>query len=189
MSTRIAAPGPHSLALRDGTLLTVRPLGDGDGPALSAFMAALPAVDRYFMKDDVTDPQVIAAWVEAAGRGNSLSLLAVDGERVVADGVLIRHRGGFRQHHAEVRVSILPDYRARGLGTALVRELAQVAWEADLKFLDFELIVGPQDSAIEAMRSIGAYLVGTLEEFVQDASGAACDVVFLRLPLGQWYTY
>ncbi|MGD9935695.1 MAG: N-acetyltransferase family protein [Dehalococcoidia bacterium] len=189
MDVRFTSPTPNVLTLRDGTTLTVRPLAGSDAAALSAFMAALPAADRYFMKDDVTDTTTIASWVKNAGRGSSLALLALDGDRVVADAALIRHRGEFRAHHAEVRVSIVPEYRGKGLGTALVRKLAEVAWEADMQFLDFELVAGPQDTAIEAMRSIGAYPVGTLQGFVQDQSGEARDMVFLRLPLGQWFTY
>ena len=189
MAVRFASPAPHMLTLRDGTALAVRPLTPDDASALAAFMSALPSADRYYMKDDVTDSATVASWAKNAGGSSSLALLALDGDRVVADAALIRHRGGFRAHHAEVRVSILPEYRGKGLGTSLVRKLAEVAWEADLQFLDFELVAGPQDAAIEAMRSIGAYPVGTLQGFVQDQGGQARDVVFLRLPLGQWFTY
>lgn len=189
LTIRLSSPAPFPLTLRDGSALVVRPLAASDAAALTAFMAALPEVDRFFMKDDVTDPGTAAGWAQNSDKGRSLALLAFDGDRVVADGALVRHRGGFRSHHAEVRVSILPGYRGKGLGTALVRKLAEVAWEADLQFLDFELVAGPQDAAIEAMRSIGAYEVGTLAGFVWDVDGQPRDLVFLRLPLGHWFAY
>lgn len=189
MTQKLTAPAPFTLTLRDGQALTVRALATGDGDALATFFAALPEAERHLMKEDVADHATARAWAAGAERGGALALLALDGQRIVADAALVGHRGGFRSHQVDVRISILPEYRGKGLGTALVRKLAEIAWDADFEFVDFELVAGPQDAAIEAMQSLGAYPAGVLEEYVRDFEGAARDLVFLRLPLGQWFTF
>ena len=45
---------PHTIALRDGSTLAVRPSRRGDEQALLAFYRELPREDRLFLKDDVT---------------------------------------------------------------------------------------------------------------------------------------
>lgn len=180
---------PRIVELRDESRVTLRPLASGDAAALADFFARLPAEDRFFMKDDVLDPAVIRRWVEQTDRSRFLPIVAVAGDRIVADATLLRHRGGFRAHQAELRITIDKEYRSRGLGTVMLRELAQIAWDADLEFLEFEMVAGVQDDAIEAVTSIGAFPVGELRGFVRDQDGAERDVVYLRLPLGKWWRY
>jgi GNAT superfamily N-acetyltransferase len=185
---RVTYPA-RQVTLRDGSPVTLRGLQPADAGALVAFFAALPAEDRYWMKDDVTDPDIVRRWAEESGTGRSVAVVAEAAGQIVADAVLVHHRGTFRAHQAEIRVSILPAYRGKGLGTILVRDLAELAWELDLEFVEFELVAGPQDAAIEAVRSLGAFEAGTLSDFVRDAAGRPHDVVFLRIALGSWFRF
>ena len=180
---------PLTCKLRDGSEVTLRPMTREDGPALAGFFLRVPEEDRFFMKDDVTNPASIESWVAHLDYDRALPLLGFDGERLVANAVLIRHRGGYRRDGAEIRVVIDPDYRERGLGTHLIRELTTIAWDAELEHVDFEMVADIQADAIDAVESLGAIHAGVLKEYVKDAHGRPHDLVFLRLPLGKWWQW
>jgi GNAT superfamily N-acetyltransferase len=156
---------------------------------LAAFFAALPPSDRHFMKDDVTNPETTREWATNQDRSRWLALVAADDGRIVADAVLLRHRGPARQHQAEVRVNILPEFQGRGLGTKIIRELAERAWAADAEMLEFEQVEGVQTAAIEAVRGIGAYLTATQAGYLRDVDDEARDLAHYVLPLSARFRF
>ncbi|MGD9889735.1 MAG: N-acetyltransferase family protein [Dehalococcoidia bacterium] len=180
---------PRTLQLRDGACLTARPMTAADRPALLRFFLHIPEAERFYLKDDVTSPKVIESWTAQLDYDRALPLLAMAGERVVADAVLIRRRGGSRAHAGEIRIVVDPEYRGRGLGAGLTRELIEIAYDADLKDVIFELVSGMQDEAIEAAHSMGAIPCGTVRGLVHDERGEDHDVTFLMLPLGKWWEW
>jgi GNAT superfamily N-acetyltransferase len=175
-----------------GPPITVRPMARDDAKALLDFFHRIPDDERYFLKDDVVSEAVINGWVEHLDYDRALPLLALDGERVCADGLLIRHRGDARSHYAEVRIVVDPEYRQRGLGTALLRELFDIAWDAELESVQGEFVEGVQEDALMAVRALGGVEAGTLKDAVRGRDNAAHDIVVLRVPLGrswQWSRY
>ncbi|MGE0600031.1 MAG: N-acetyltransferase family protein [Dehalococcoidia bacterium] len=180
---------PRVITLRDGTELVLRAPEAGDSEALLRFFQGLPATDTHFMKDDVLNPETIARWLERPDGERSLVLLGFAGERVVADAALIRQRGAARHHLAELRVNISPDFQGRGLGTLLIRELADRAWDAEIEVLEFQLVQGFQDAAIEAVRGVGAFHAGTLKDYLRDPRSEPCSLAFYQLPLGAWFKF
>lgn len=180
---------PVTSALRDGTKVELRPMTSADTRALIDFFRRVPEDERFFLKDDVSDPAVIEHWAAALDYDRALPLIALDGEKVVADAVLIRHRGGYRRDSSEIRVVIDPEYRRRGLGTVLIRELVNVAWDAELDSVVFEMVAGVQDEAIEAIQALGAICAGVVSEYAKDQHGNPHDLMFLRLPLGRWWQW
>jgi GNAT superfamily N-acetyltransferase len=180
------------LPIFKGPALIVRPMVEEDETALRDFFQRIPDDERYFLKDDVVADAVIKAWVEELDYDRALPLLALDDSRICADGVLIRHRGDARSHYGEVRVVVDPDYRERGVGTALMRELVDVAWDAELEFVQGEFIRGIQDDALKAVQALGGIEAGTLHDAIRDRQDQAHDLVFVRIPLGrswQWSRY
>ena len=162
---------------------------EGDGEALLAFFRQIPEEERFFLKDEVTSPRVIESWTGHLDYDRALPLLAATNGRVVADAVLIRHRAGCKRHLGEIRVVIDPEFRGRGLGVAIMRELVEIAWDAELEQAEFEMVKDVQDEAIKAAEALGAFTAGTITDAVRDSHGGLHDVVVLRLPLGkswQW---
>src|SRR3990170_4328848 len=94
---RIAA-FPKEVCLRDGSRILVKALEAGDEQALLDFFLRVPEEERFFLKEDVTAPDVVDRWVRERDVRRALALLAMDGPRVVADAVLIRRRGNSRSH-------------------------------------------------------------------------------------------
>lgn len=180
---------PFTFELRDGTSVTLRPMAKDDAAELAAFFLRIPEEDRFFMKDDVTDPGVIENWANHLDYDRTLPLLGFAGGKLIADAALVRHRGGYRRDSAEVRIVIDPEFRTKGLGTVLMRELVTVAWDAELDHVDFEMVGDVQSDAIEAVEGLGAMKAGVLSEFVKDPQGHPHDLVFYRLPLGKWWQW
>jgi len=178
---------PKEVCLRDGSRVLVKALEAGDEQALLDFFLRVPEEERFFLKEDVTAPDVVDRWVRERDVRRALALLAMDGPRVVADAVLIRRRGNSRSHIGELRVVVAPEYRERGLGTALIRELCDVADDAGLEKVMFELVADREQEAIRAAEWLGFLRVATIEGGAVDQMGHHHDVVLMAMPLGRWY--
>ena len=186
VTQRIAA-FPKEIALRDCSRVLVRSPEDGDEQGLLDFFLRIPEEERFFLKEDVTAPGVVHRWVTERDFRRALALLALDGPRIVADAELIRRRGNSRSHIGEIRVVVAPEYRDHGLGTALIRELCDVADDAGLEKVMFELVADREQEAIRAAEWLGFLRVATIEGGAVDPLGHHHDVVLMAMPLGRWY--
>ncbi|HML98457.1 MAG TPA: GNAT family N-acetyltransferase [Tepidiformaceae bacterium] len=180
---------PKTLQVSSGPQITVRPMTRDDGPALLAFFRRIPDDERYFLKDDVASESVIDSWAQHLDYDRALPLLAFDGDRVCADAVLIRHRGDARSHYAEIRVVVDPEYRGRGLGTALMKELIDIAWDAELELVQAEFVRDTQEDAVEAIKALGGVEAGSLKDAYRGRDGTSHDLVILRVPLGRYWQW
>ncbi|HXH21498.1 MAG TPA: GNAT family N-acetyltransferase [Dehalococcoidia bacterium] len=181
---------PKKVTLRDGSSVTLRPMVHEDAEELLQFFLGVPESERWFLKEDVTSPRVIQRWCEEIDYRRALPLLALtDDGRIIADAVLIRRRGGSRSHLAEFRVVVAPDFRSKGLGVMLIRELCDIANDAGIERMVAEMVVGPEDDAIHAAEWLGFYKVATLEGFAKDQQGRDCDVAIMTMPLGRYYEW
>ena len=178
---------PKEVCLRDGSRILVKALEAGDEQALLEFFLRIPEEERFFLKEDVTAPAVVQRWVRERDFRRALALLALDGSRIVADAVLIRRRGNSRSHIGEIRVVVAPEYRDHGLGTALIRELCDIADDAGLEKVMFELVADKEQEAIRAAEWLGFLRVATIEGGAVDPLGHHHDVVLMAMPLGRWY--
>lgn len=180
---------PKETSLRDGTSVTLKPMTTEDGDSLLQFFLRVPEEDRYYLKEDVTSPKVIERWAQELDYDRALPLLAwVDG-RVVADASLHRTRTVAHRHVGEVRLVVDPEFRNRGLGTALMHEVAEIAYANDLERLLLQAVVDREDQAIQAAEYLGFSRVGVLPQYAKDPDGTPHDVVMLDLPLGRWITW
>ena len=180
---------PKQLTLRDGSALTVRPLEETDGDALREFFLDIPEEERFFLKDDVTSAEVIRSWVEGLDYRRALPLVAVVDGRFVAEAVLVRRRGNARSYVGEVRVTVSTDFRNRGLGTALIRELCDIADDEELDKVIFEVVADMEEDAVKAAEWLGFLRVGTIEGGARDQAGHPHDVLIMAMPLGKWYQW
>jgi L-amino acid N-acyltransferase YncA len=181
---------PKKVTLRDGSAVTLRPMVREDTEGLLQFFLGIPEDERWFLKEDVTSPRVLQRWTDEIDYRRALPLLAVTQDnRIVADAVLIRRRGGSRSHTGEFRVVVASDFRSKGLGVTLIRELCDIANDAGLERIVADMVVGPEDDAINAAEWLGFYKVATLEGFAKDQQGRDCDVAIMTMPLGRYYEW
>lgn len=180
---------PKEVHLPDGTSVVLKPLTAGDGEALLQFFLKVPAEDRRFLKEDVTSPKVVKRWVTEPDYDRALPILAWSDDKVVADATLHRTRTLARRHVGEIRILVAPEYRSRGLGTILMRELATIANDHGLERLVIQAVAEREEAAIKAAESIGFTKVAVLPGHAKDVDGHPRDIVLMDMPLGKWFDW
>ena len=174
---------PKQIALRDESLIVLRPMEPGDKAALRKFLERVPEEERHYLKESVTAPETIQAWTANIDFSRVVPIVAVAGDEIVADATLHRSRAPARRHIGEVRIVVDPAYRERGLGSRMIRELVDIAVDQGLHKVTVELVDRREKAAILAARSMGFTEVAVLQEAVLDYWGNFQDVVIMELPL------
>ena len=174
-------PGyPTVYLTSDGAQMTIRPMVPGDEDALLDFFRGIPAEDRFYLKEDVTDPKIIARWVQTLDYSRVLPLLAFLDGRIVGDGTLHHRRAGARQHIGEVRVVVAPAYRNRGVGRGLLHKLIDIAGDKGLKTLMFEVVADTEPAARHTAQVLGFVPVAVLQAHVRDLGGTSHDLLIME---------
>jgi L-amino acid N-acyltransferase YncA len=180
---------PQQAQLRNGAFAELRPMAAEDKDKVLEFFLQVPQDDRYFLKDDVTSPKVIEHWASRLDYDRALPLLAWCDSRVIGNAVLIRSRVGARARNAEVRVVVHPDFRNQGLGSIMVRQLCDIAADAELDKVIVELVEDREQEAIVAMERLGFIKSAEIPEYFRDEHGRPHDLAVMVLPLGKWYEW
>jgi L-amino acid N-acyltransferase YncA len=178
MTTIYPIPGYPTVSLTaDGAQMTIRPMVPEDQEALLDFFRSIPAEDRFYLKEDVTDPKIIERWTQTLDYSRALPLLALLDGKIVGDGTLHHRRAGARQHLGEVRVVVTPAYRNRGVGRALLHKLIEIAGDKGLKKLLFEVVADTEPAARRTAQVLGFVPVALLPGHVCDSSGNPHDLL------------
>ncbi len=187
MTITVMKDFPKELSLpRSDVGVSIRPLQPGDDHELREFFLRLPEEERFFLKEDVTSAEVIDRWVNFIDYDRVVPMVALAEGRIVADATLHRHRAGARRHIGEIRVVVEPEFRNQGLGSLLVRELVDIAYDNAMDGVVFELVEGKEDGAIKLAEKLGAKRVANLPNFVKDMEREPHSLVILELPLEGW---
>ena len=169
---------PKTVKLSSGKEIILRPMESGDEVPLLHFFQSVPAEDRMFFRDDVTNPAVIRRWARTIDYERMIPLLAFDGDRVVADASLHRQASGWSPHVGEIRVSVATDCRGQGLGTALAREIFHLALSLKLEKVMAQMM-SCQNAAMAVFESLGFTQEAVLKNYVRDQRGAKHDLIIM----------
>jgi RimJ/RimL family protein N-acetyltransferase len=164
----------YPLDFGDG--LSLRPMQAPDEKALTAFFKRIPVDERQLFKDDVRSSSVIRGWIRKLDYSNVLPLLLFQGDRVVADATLHRDRRGWSRHVAEIRVSLDPDFRGRGLARRLLQEFIDIGPSLDVAILN-AFVLDVQQEARDLVESAGFVPQATLAQQAIDLAGRVHDVL------------
>ncbi len=168
-----------------GEKVTIRPLGQEDADRLLEFFRRVPEEERFFLKDDVTSPEVIDDWVSNMDYDLVLPLVAVVDDQIVADCTLHRHQMWARKDIGEIRIVVDPRYRSQGLGTTLTKALIDIAYDSGLDRVLFDLVEEKQEEAIWFAETMGFYREATLYDRIHDKDGFCYNTVIMELPLDE----
>jgi RimJ/RimL family protein N-acetyltransferase len=102
--------------------------------------------------------------------------------RVVGSATLFRNRTGWKQRVGIVRILIASDYRHKGLGTAMIREIRHLGEKVALNYLLAE-VIEEQAAAVRALERMGFEKAAVHRNFVNDRKGDLHDLVVLLHPL------
>jgi RimJ/RimL family protein N-acetyltransferase len=169
------------ITLRDGTRVLLRVLNKDDKDRLQAMFALVGDDDAEAMRENVKDPAVIQTWIDELDYGRVIPVVAVVHDEIVGDATLSLGQGPYR-HKAEVRIFLSKPYRQRGLGTAMLKSVIDIAKRMELHLLTVEVIAN-RTPVIRAFRGLGFQMQTTLPDYFMMPDGETLDVALLILPL------
>ena len=153
--------------------MEIRRIEPADRAALEGFLDSIPDADRTFLKEDVADPDVVAAWA----RPGDARAIAVDDDAVLGY-VAVIPLHGWSRHVGEVRIVVDPARRGRGVGRALARHAVVEATGLGLAKLVVE-VIADQEPLIAMFRALGFEPEALLVDHVRDRDGALRDLLVL----------
>ncbi|NWF71256.1 MAG: GNAT family N-acetyltransferase [Chloroflexi bacterium] len=182
MAKKQAAP-PKKMSL-NGSNLTFRPMDASDRNTILSMAQHMTETDLAFMRRDITQPDVIDAWVQEIQNHRAYTLLVEDDDQVVAYGTLYFSQFYWNRHIAEVRVLVTSPYRNRGIGAKLVRELMQKAHDFKLDKLICYLSADDK-SARKMVESLGFRPEAVLADWVKMRDERTKDLLIMATALGE----
>lgn len=173
---------PISAKLRDGTSVTIRPVGKSDEVRLRRFLAEVPEEERLFIKQPLSDPAVVREWCRHPDYERNLPLLVLHGNVVIGEATLHQRVGGWKRHIGLITLLTHPDYRGRDVSRLLVSELVEIARHSGLRRLEAELN-GERKIALHILAQLGFGKLMQLEDYVLDMKAVPHDYVLLGMNL------
>ncbi len=170
------------VTLNDGTRVLLRPLVKEDRDALLEFFAPVTRDDLKFLRNDVTNREMVVGWAENVDYRRVLPLVAVMNGRIVGDASLHLRGPGPARHIGDVRIFLPKEFRRRGLGAAMLRSLIDLARKFGLQQLVAE-IVADQLKVIHAFESLGFEQRALYRDYFMMPDGETHDVAALILSL------
>lgn len=162
----------------NGAAIEFRHMTPADEPAVLDFARRLPVHDLLFLPRNISEPKVLAAWINEIERGAIISLLAIKSGVVVGCGTIVRDPHGWSPHVGEIRMVVATDVRGVGVGRMLTQETFALALTAGLERLVAQMTVD-QTGAIALFESLGFKAEALLLDHVKDKSGETQDIVVL----------
>ncbi len=173
---------PLDLCLPDGLEIKIRPLDRYDEDIFQQFMLSVPAVDRLFIKDRMSDKSLFQRWCSEIDYESNLPLFAFHEDHLAAVGTLHQRHGGWRRNIGSVSVLAHPDYRGHGLVNVLLSELIDLSRHDGLNKLEAEFI-GEREDGIRVFSTVGFDELVRLPEYVQDMDSSYHDYVLMGMDL------
>ncbi|CAB3793214.1 hypothetical protein LMG28688_03677 [Paraburkholderia caffeinitolerans] len=150
-----------------------------DRDAVLAFAKTLPAHDLLFVPRDISQPQVIDAWMRTLDGDEVTSLIARDSEgTVVGCTAIVTDNLSWSKHVGQLRVLVAPASRGTGLGRVLIQECFAQALERGLKKLVAQMTTD-QAAAIAVFEELSFRAEALLHRQVADRDGWLHDLVVL----------
>lgn len=137
---------PHRITLRSGHRVLVRALRPDDGPGLAEAFEQLSETSRYrrFFTAKPRLSEQTLAFLTAVDHHDHEALVAMVPGSGQLVGVARFIRITRQPDQAEVAVTVIDSWQRRGLGTALLRELAQRATEAGIRYFTADILAENQ---------------------------------------------
>lgn len=174
---------PKTVTIDDGSVVTLRPLSRDDESGLWLFFQSIPDADRYWLREDVGNRDVVARWVEDLDFDRVLPLVAERNGAIVADATLHRRGFGARSHIGEVRIVVAPLVRRKGLAAAMIAELVDLAELNGLDRLVSEMAAESELAALMMAQQLGFEQAAVLPDHLIGQDNRRHDLMIVVLPL------
>lgn len=158
--------------------VTLRYMTPDDEAAVLEFGRTLPSTDLLFLRRDITEPKVVAAWARDVASEEIITVLALTKGRIVGCAAIVTDRFSWSRHVGELRVLVLRDFRGTGLGRVLAQEAFAIAIARGMERLVAQM-TPDQTGAISMFESLGFRPEALLRDHVKDRDGVTHDLVIL----------
>jgi len=161
-----------------GRDITLRYMTPDDKAAILAFARALPEHDLLFLRRDITQEPAVDEWIADMKNGEITTILALDGSEVVGYATVHRNPLRWSAHVAELRVSVAPHMRGKGLGRILTQEAFANALAMGIEKMVAQMTLD-QKSAVATFEGLGFRPEALLRDQVKDRQGNKHDLLVL----------
>ena len=169
---------PRTVKLDDNTEITLRLMTASDADRIMAFARALPEQDLLFLRADITDPRIVAQWVQNIAAERTVTVIAEAGANLAGYVSLHYNQVTWQRHLGEIRIQVGLPYRSHGLGRLLAGEIFGVARDLGLRKIVAQMTV-EQKGAIATFERLGFHPEALLQDFVIDRTGRTHDRVVM----------
>jgi L-amino acid N-acyltransferase YncA len=175
---------PKSFQLTNGKPFRIRLMeaNEADKNAILAFARRLNEDDLLYLRTDITDPAVVAQWIQNLESGQTTSLIAEVENEVAGYASVHNEPARWTRCVGELRVNAGQRFRGAGLGRALVAEAFHLGKALGLRKL-YGMLTPDQRGARTAFERLGFRVEAALHEWVQDRSGRLRDILILTYEL------
>lgn len=172
---------PKEILIKDGTPIIIRPVVKEDEERLNEFFARIPLEERWFLRDDISDPQVMRDWIEHLDYQRVIPLIAVRqaDERIIANLRIHRRPAECLRHIAHLRIMVDPEYRNQRLGTWMLLDAIKLAMDIGIEKLVAEFVAGVEDAAMHAADRLDFIRQAVLKDYVRDSQCGYRDLVIM----------
>lgn len=161
-----------------GNAITLRHMAAGDRDGLVAFARAMPHHDLLFLRRDITRDEEVDAWIRDDARGEMTTIVAETNGTILGYGTMHRSDLSWSSHVAELRVSVSPMMRGKGLGRLLTQEVFAIALADGVEKMMAQMTLD-QKSAIATFEGMGFRPEALLRDHVKDRDGNKHDLLVL----------
>ena len=176
---------PKELKLRDGRIITARPIDPRDTDALYEFFTEVPRSDLLIYKDDISTRESIENWFTNPSYSKLLQLVCEKEGRIVAKGTL-HNEGLYWSNAAEIKLVIHPDYRSLGLGSQMFHILLNEGINKNFMKIIVRYAAGNM-SFSKILSHYGFEPETILNSYIDDEEeGVAKDLIIASYNLENW---
>ncbi len=169
---------PRVVTLEDKTEITLRLMTASDADRIMAFARALPEQDLLFLRADITDPRIVAQWVQNIAAERTVTVIAEASGDLAGYVSLHYNQVTWQRHLGEIRIQVGLAYRSHGLGRILAGEIFGIARDLGLRKIVAQMTV-EQKGAIATFERLGFHPEALLQDFVMDRAGRTHDRVVM----------
>lgn len=164
--------------LKDGTVVRIRSLKSKDLDNLMAFFSSLPTGDRKYLRVDVTNKVLIRKRYKTLNKKRISRLIAMHQDKIIAMGALELPEEEWRKHQGELRLFVAKEFRQKGLGMIMVRELYYQAVQKNVEQIVVQMM-RPQTAPRRILRTLGFREELLIPDYVQDMTGKKQDLIIM----------
>lgn len=158
--------------------VTFRKMTRADRERVLEFTRSLPERNLLFLRIDITRSEVVDQWLHNIEEGRTVTILAEDAGVLIGYCSLHRSEILWARHLGEIRLLVGPNYRGKGIGSLLARQVFEIAQGTDLLKLVVNMMSTQRD-AQSLFHNLGFIPEAMLHDWAIDRAGRTHDLIIM----------